>query len=304
MPTLDKKGYIISINGWMGNFGNHLRQLSGAINVAQKTHSRLSIPDHPLLKRKVYDFLNRQNVNCLGELSGRFFFNSECFQFPLNHDYDRRKIFQAYIYNQLVTTTAWERLQNLLRWEPDDQVGSDTLVINIRSGSDIFCAHPAPDARNYIQPPLSFYKKIIQSHNFRDVLIVTQSDRANPCVSALLSWDQRIRVKTHANARDDFRTLLCATHLVTCHSTFSWSAALMSRKLQTLFQPDSCVIRGVRDYSVHTYTLLNYIQPGDWVNSPEQRDLMLHHSEKDIEVVYKQRLPNGGRDESEYSRCS
>jgi hypothetical protein len=37
MINLDKKGYRISIGDWVGNLGNHLIQMSGALDVAKIT---------------------------------------------------------------------------------------------------------------------------------------------------------------------------------------------------------------------------------------------------------------------------
>lgn len=173
----------------------------------------------------------------------------------------------------------------------------------MRSGHDIFRNDPPPQS-DYMQPPLSFYKYVIKNHEYKDVLIVAEKDRENPCIDGLLSWRKNIKIKKHISARDDIRTILSARHLVTCHSTFSWSLALMSKTLKTLHQPDTLVINGVGDYSVYTYTFLNYIIPGEWKATPYQLRLMTHHSENDIRVSYQPSVAGGGQSSYKLSCCS
>jgi len=289
--NLDKKGYRISIEGWMGNLGNHLIQMSGALNVAQNTQSVLTIPKHPLLRRRTFDFTDSKNDNCSEEIVGRFFYKSECFQYPIVYDRDRRRIFQAHLYDVLLRRNFREHIHDVLNRKPLEQVHPGTLVINMRSGRDIFTADPPPQ-NDYMQPPLSFYKHVIESNNYQDCLIVTEADRKNPCIEGLMSWSPKVRLKTHTSVKNDLRTILGATHLVTCHSTFSWCLALMSRNLEVLHQPHTFPIRGVGSFSIDTYTFDNYIKPGEWKASSEQLDEMLNHSVRDIRVIHESRTGN------------
>jgi len=266
--------------------------MSGALNVAEKTQSKLTIPEHRLLKRRTFDFTDRKNDNCLEPVVGRFFYKSDCFQFPVSYDSDRRRLFRTYLYDLLLERTPRERLDDLLNRKAAEYVSPGTLVINMRSGKDIFRSEPPPQ-NDYMQPPLSFYKHVITAHGYKDCLIVTEADRKNPCIEGLLAWNADIRLKTHTSARDDLRTILSATHLVLCHSTFSWCLALMSKNLKTLFQPATFQIRGVGDLSVYTYTFENFIKPGEWKASPEQLEEMVNHSVDDIRVVHQPRMDTG-----------
>lgn len=292
MPVLDKKGYRISIAYWVGNLGNHLIQMSGALNVAEKTQSSLTVPEHPLLKRRSFDFTDRANDNCGEPVVGRFFSKSDCFQFPVSYDSDRRRLFRTYLHDLLLERTVRQRLGDLLHRRAAEQVRPGTLVINMRSGRDIFRSDPPPQ-NDYMQPPLSFYKHVITAHGYTDCLIVTEADRENPCIDALLAWNADIRIKKHRGVRDDLMTILAARHLVLCHSTFSWCLALMSRNLQTLFQPATFQIRGVGDLSVYTYSFDNFIKPGEWTASEEQLEQMVSHSVDDIKVQHEPRAATG-----------
>ncbi len=295
MTSLDKKGYLLSIEHWIGNLGNHIIQLSGALNVAEKTQSRLTVPEHPLFRKRVFDFTDKRNNNCYEPVAGRFFFQYDCFQHPIRFDRDRRTVFQNYVYPLLANKSRGEWFRDLLRPTQQDVVNPETLVINMRSGRDIFRTEPPPQ-NDYMQPPLSFYKHVIESHGYDDCLIVTEADRQNPCIDALMKWNSSIRLRTHTTVIGDARTLLSAKHLVTCHSTFSWCLALMSRNLTTLYQPGRCQIRGVDDIDIHTYEFSGYISPGEWTASPDQLDRMLSHSTNDIRVTHR---PIGGDENQE-----
>jgi hypothetical protein len=285
MTTLEKAGYRIKVAGWVGNLGNHLIQISGAINVAKHTASKVIFPDHDLLRLRELDFSEPSTIRCNETVSGRFFFQSDCFQWPVQYDLDRRKLFRDYVLEDISRRSIRELIADGVRQVKAESVSPDTLVINIRSGRDIF--RPGnPAQADYMQPPLSFYKRVIEEHGYDDCLIVTQADRLNPCVDALLAWRKDIRIKTHRSVRDDLRTLLSARHLVMCHSSFSWCFALMSRNLRVLHQPETFRILGVPDLSIYTYHFKGYIRPGEWTYSEAQRDAMLNHSVSDISVTH------------------
>jgi hypothetical protein len=285
MTALDNKGYLLSIEHWVGNLGNHIIQLSGALNVAEKTQSKLTVPKHPLFRRQVFDFTSTRNDNCRERVAGRFFYQADCFQHPIRYDRDRKSVFQKHIYPLLWHKRRWETMRDLVMAK-EEEVRADTLVINMRSGRDIFREEPPPQ-NDYMQPPLSFYKHVIESHGYDDCLIVTEADRQNPCIDALMKWNNRIRLRAHTTVIGDARTLLRAEHLITCHSTFSWCLALMSKNLKTLYQPSTCQIRGVDDIDVRTYEFTRYIQPGEWTARPDQLGLMLSHSTDDIRVTHR-----------------
>ena len=280
---LDGKGYRLSITAWAGNLGNHLIQLSGALNVAEQTSSLLTIPAHPLLRRRQYDFSGGGHSR-MEEIRSYFFHQSECFQYPILYDSDRRRILQQYAREQLAGRSAAEWARDIGTSLRNEQVKEETLVINIRSGGDIFRADPPPQD-DYMQPPLSLYKHVIDSHRYTDCLIITEAARKNPCVDALLAWRPGIRIRTHTGVSGDVRALLAARHLVTCHSSFSWILAMTSGNLRTLHQPASFRVRGVSDLSVYTYSFDNYIQPGEWKATPEQLALMVDHPVSDVRVV-------------------
>jgi len=177
-------------------------------------------------------------------------------------------------------------------------VNDDTLVIHIRSG-DIFNDHGVHDA--YIQPPVSFYEKIINEFNFKDVLIVTQKDLRNPCIARLKELFPNIRIQA-SSLLEDVNTILNARNLVTAMSTFSLSLGFASNKIKRLYVPQFQVKRGYwrtffwpaifqllfnskhtekmsqnLDFELYLLDILNYIEIGNWKNTQEQRDQMINH---------------------------
>jgi len=160
-----------------GRFGNNIQQLIHAIHVAK--HLRIStvnfnIPgfhinrillgaprwDEPKLKHTFfkYDDLSTLHPGCktLPELTFK-----------------------------IVKSYAMTYLYPLLKYRPGlfkdmDLDTKTTLCIHVRSG-DIFQENPHPD---YMPPPLDFYKKTIQSQEWKNVLVVYQ-DNKNPVVHAL-----------------------------------------------------------------------------------------------------------------------
>ena len=262
------EGNHYHITHWAGQLGNHIIQLSNAIYLAERTFSKVSYPDHSLLRSATFDFSKSDSPNPR-LIKGCFFYNDECLPYPLLYDYERRAILRKYIVPLIFPS-----------FMPDPRVSEKTLVINIRSGDVFRGDYESKEAifsgvSNYMQPPLSFYQLIIEKYGFTDILIVTQPDRKNPCIQGLMEWRSDIRIVEHQSPLDDLRILLSAKYLITAHSSFSWCAALMSSVLEVLFQPASFQVKGVRDIEIHTFKMNGYIPPGQWRPTRDNLSLML-----------------------------
>jgi len=276
MKTLPGSGYRIEIDSWIGRLGNQLMQITAGINLARQTQSVLKFPKHSLIKQNHFDFRQPRSRATGPMVRGNFFMQQDCYQFPIKQDSVRRKICQDFLYEHVAKrqwTTAF------LRWFQKNQceVDDETLVINMRSGKDIFRENPPEDCRHYLQPPLSFYKYIIESHGYKKCVIVTEGDRRNPVIPALLSWNRDIELLPHVSVQDDIATILNAKHLVTAHSSFSWCLALMSKNLRVLHQPFTCQIRGISDYEINTYDFSDYFAAGEWCSTANQLAYMISH---------------------------
>ena len=252
--------------------GNSLVQLSNAINVAKEDETRLIVPvEKDRNDKEAFSYLkNVPNYNfgdnaLRGFLTSKFYFDTQTFGHTMNND-KRRMILQQYVLPHI--PFVQEDLGN-------------TLVIHIRSG-DIFneWVH-----ENYVQPPLTYYKKIIEESNTSDILIVTQKDKSNPCVDALLQWNDNIKIQT-GTLEEDVNTILSAKNLVIGFGTWGWALSLMSPNLEKLWCPKVCtdILNSNFEnepYIIKRYDFLNYIKMGDWKCTEEQKNIMIG----DVDVV-------------------
>lgn len=260
------------ISAWIGRLGNHLIQLSNAIHTAQHYSARLEVPKHELLGSMKFDFSGGQPKTA-DPLVSTFFWPHECFGVPIRHDAIRGDILRRFalpIFEKRMRAPFYRIFAR-------NDVTEDTLLINMRSGADIFTPVPPPQS-DYMQPPLSFYQSIIESGNYTKCIIVTEKDQRNPVIRALIERNPKIVLNEHRSVLDDIRLVLSANHLVLAHSTFTWCLALMSRNLRVLHQPASILIKGVPWIKITTWKMDDYIKPGEWTASQEQMLLMVNHS--------------------------
>lgn len=118
---------------------------------------------------------------------------------------------------------AWRNLnklsilkKQLLNNLPKVLIHPNDLYIYIRSG-DIF-QHFKDTIKNYCQPPLCFYIKILDTFEFRKVFIISE-DKFNPITSILLSkYSYIIYMKN--NIKLDISFLSNSYNLVSAISTF------------------------------------------------------------------------------------
>jgi hypothetical protein len=262
-----------SISNYYGRLGNNLQQIANGIAYSEmnqvsfrsKLHPHISIitvgkPKYFYIKK--YRFFNYQNKKKINEDTPK---NS-------NLDYARivpniHRIFQEIIFPK---TTFFKNIN----------ISADTLVIHIRSG-DIFEKTKHFDQ---VQNPLKFYLEVIK--NFKDILIVTSEARNNPVIKNLLSLDgHNVKIQS-SSVEEDFNTLINATNL--CLSgvgTFGIAAALLSPNLKNLFYSDLYMKSHLnpemidsRKVNKYKYTVSNYLEIGEWVNSIENIELMLDNN--------------------------
>jgi hypothetical protein len=235
----------IIVSNWYGRLGNNLIQMWNSLAIAEALGAfRVSWPSkHELLgpivdARKEYQVgPSRQVLEELRVKRGEFFFNEDLPELELSDDSKRH----------------WARQLNLaeyLTFVPLDQLDSAVssgLVIHVRSGD-----FENGNWRNYIQPPLAYYMTVIRhfqqstaasQQGTTRVLLVSESDRVNPVVNALIATfrETSSRIEIQAQASDDLKkdisTLVNARHLVIGAGTFAYALALCNVHLETLYCP-------------------------------------------------------------------
>ncbi|MEG3982873.1 discoidin domain-containing protein [Microcoleus sp. T3B2] len=262
--------------------GNSLIQLLNAIYLTQKYQGKLVHPGHYYLKldEGEMDFSTSQQTSWLVKIRGGFFTVPEL------------RITTSEMLKILHNT-----IFNLFPYREDKSIGERTLVIHIRSGDvfDGFNIHPF-----YVQPPLSYYQKIIEDGNYQDIVVVTEADRLNPCINELLIR-YNARVQTNS-LEEDVNTILSAKHLVIGQGTFG-NLSMLSPNLAKLYCPfflhyshNNLLFQIAKELPYQTIfaRLPFYIFPSQrsneyefegWTNSDEQRKFMLFYPKEMIELI-------------------
>jgi hypothetical protein len=265
MHSLDKQGYNLQISKFI-HFGNSLVQLTNAIDLAKRTKSLLMLPNIGTCN-EAYEFLSRlpnfsytDGVGCNETLESKFYFKDECFGHTITND-TRREILQSDIHDHL-------------EYE-DFDLDDDELVIHIRSGN-IFGGWVH---KNYAQPPMSFYDKVISEAKPNKIVIVTE-DYKNPCVKGILNKYENSFV-VHSNLKHSIGLILSAKKLVIGFGTFGWMQALLSKNIHTLWCPNVCTdifdteFENGDPFKIVRHVFEDYIDQGEWVCSQEQLELMM-----------------------------
>jgi hypothetical protein len=184
----------------------------------------------------------------------------------------------------VIANTMVKQIFNLLpRVCP--QKPHDELSIHIRSG-DIFgnWVHPL-----YVQPPLSYYtliiRKTVDGKNIKRVKLVFEN-KLNPVIEPLEEYlrSGNIPFSTQSGTVvDDIVALLNCPYLVFGFGSFGPAVCRLSERIEKVFFfspgtplgfdliPSVSEVIEVKDIAG------GYIKPGEWQNTPEQRELMVNY---------------------------
>lgn len=170
----------ITVREW-GRFWNQIVQLVNAIYFAKKTNIQIiHLSWHPsfMIKKSVFlwDILVTCNKNAIKwkmYLEWDFFYLERYLKTPIPvEEY-------LHIHNDIFKILLKKSFKKNTFWLLDDD-----LVIHIRSG-DIFSTSAVHSG--YAQPPLAYYKKVIDYAQPKRVIIVYE-DTKNPCIEALQKY--------------------------------------------------------------------------------------------------------------------
>lgn len=249
------------IDNWFGRLGNNILQIIRCIHYA-KTYNfaQIKFPSHDYLNTTTISVNNGSNQNTILDT----FFNIK--NMGINDPCPRlmKSYFQTYI-------------KSIVKINLKEKQNSNILHIHIRSG-DIFSQNGGHSY--YVQPPLQYYKKIIKSKNWENIIIVYEDDK-NPCVNVLKNLKiDNIQFQSSL-LMNDIEQLCSSTNLAIGFGTFGYLIYLMNDNLQNLYIP-SYILKELPqgkwgDITLNVIELPNYIKCGDWKNTEQQRNIMMNY---------------------------
>ena len=124
-----------------------------------------------------------------------------------------------------------EFLSNMKLLETKDE----DLYINIRSGEDVF-DKKIYSPGSYFQPPLCFYRTIIENFNFSNIYIIANG-KENPVINELLNLYNNSQY-FHGTIEEDAAMIISAKNLVVSTSSFPIELLKFSDNLKNLFLYD------------------------------------------------------------------
>lgn len=258
---------------WYGRLGNNIISLINVIALAELTSSKVTFNiNHELLNIGKLDIDFKKNENdknivlnplvCY-HLIGDYFINLKNIIYKMHPVIAKKYIYP--IINKL---------------EIKNVNFNDTLIIHIRGG-DIFNVNPHHD---YIQPPLQYYERIIDSSGYQNILIISE-DNKNPCIDVLVKKYNNIKYQKN-DLLYDVHVMLRAKYIVASNSTLIYAMLILSNDVKKIYYNSFLPILNLPNVSIFTYDFVDYIKYGEWKNTSEQINLMLNFPHKNIKRIF------------------
>ena len=188
--------------------------------------------------------------------------------------------------------------EEILNNIPKIQTNQNDLYIHIRSG-DIF---NGPKKNAYSQPPLCFYKKVLEKFKFRKIFIISE-DKSNPIINFLLKEFNYIHYKKN-KPNYDISYIANAYNIIASVSSFFVTIIKLNDKLRIIWEYDIYRLSekflhlhySVYDFP-HKYKIYK-MNPSKyykkmmypWYNSPEQRKIMIEEKCKSKFLIIRPTL--------------
>lgn len=270
---------VAYIPSWAGRLGNNVMQILHALCFAHcKNYDGVVFPFHPHLSTTYILFKKQVNPNTnWNYMVQDNFFYTTIFQ---NHGLQipsmeiRRNLGQNYITPIIQFTIPSDFLKDHLLQE-------ETLCIHIRSG-DLFEGQGTHE--KYIQPPLWYYKQIIQSKTWHQIYIFAEDDK-NPVLNQLLLYGQHALLPVswkRQTLMEDIGCLLYAKNIVGSYGSFTPMIYMCSIVLKRYYMADWFPL--CKEYISHEdvkttlYNCTNYLTfMGPWKNTYLQHQKILSY---------------------------
>ena len=255
---------MMKLSHWYGRLGNNIQQCALGTISARNVRGTFETIDHEIIFPHKTSFGNSD----ASQVSKFFYYEGPYKEVDLEPSQvyeEMREICRDFIRPHLDV--------------PRVVIPDDTIVIHIRSGDVFDKGVTNPD--QYVPNPLTYYMQLIQS--FTSTLVVTEDDEYNPVVEELKTYPF-VTVQSLTVA-EDFATMLSAKNLASSGvGTFAVAAALCSHNIENFYCTDVHITEHLNyhmlvdtDVKVHVLELPNYLKPGEWKNTDEQRELLLSY---------------------------
>tara|TARA_Y100001937_G_scaffold55129_1_gene75988 strand:- start:1497 stop:2276 length:780 start_codon:yes stop_codon:yes gene_type:complete len=255
----------LKLSHWYGRLGNNIQQCALGTLIAKNIGGTFEQSlDHEIIKKHKTSFGHSTQ-----EISSKFFYYEGPHQEIDLPIYQIRKEIR-YICKNFIQP----HLQT-----PRVDVPDDCIVIHVRSG-DVFDQRVA-NPNQYIPAPYDYYRKLLDQ--FEKAIVVTEPDQHNPIVREL-SWSPKVTLQSKSVA-EDFGTLMSAKNIASSGvGTFAIAAALCSRNIEKFFCTNLHITEHLNwkmllggDIEVNMLDLSDYIKPGEWENTDEQRQFLFSY---------------------------
>jgi hypothetical protein len=261
---------VIKIKGWYGRLGNNIIQIMNTVKVALlRNDNKVTFPRHKFFSKQEILLEEGEEINNV--TSGSFF----------NPNIDGKNMNDYTLEENHI-----QLIRNIFKIKNISKISENSLVIHIRSG-DVFSSKPHP---NYIQPPLVYYKHIIDTNQWDNIVLVAE-DRKNPVITELLNQYPKIKYKRDT-LENDIKIVMSATNIVSSQGTFIPSLMMLSTNIKNLYLPSYSKITNYlqNKCNVIRYEFDGYIKVGEWKNTEKQRKVMLNF--RNISICENTIIPN------------
>jgi hypothetical protein len=255
---------MLNIQSWSGRTGNNILQIIRAIHYAIiNSHNSIKFQQHSLLTSNIINLENIENIENINKSQiNDTFFSLKKYNITDPDPYIMKEYFQKYV----------KPIFKIQTENNNDVENDNNIHIHFRGG-DIFSSNPH---KAYVQPPLSYYKNIINDYN---ITILVCEDKKNPCINELL---KQKNVEYISNTLEkDLSILSNVSNLVIGFGTFGFLLYLMNPNLKNLYIPDFFVNELPKgkwgNVNIHSIELPNYIKLGEWKFNEEQKKMMLEY---------------------------
>ena len=255
----------MKLSHWYGRLGNNIQQCAIGTMVAQESGGTFKQElDHDIIEKYETTFGSSGEE----QVSKFFYWEGPYREVTLSSGFITRSI------SQVCKEFVFPHLR-----VPRVSIPDDTIVIHIRSG-DVF-DKGVSNPNQYVPNPLDFYRQLLDG--FRKAIIVTEPDEYNPVVQELKRYD-KVTVQS-LTVQEDFATLMGARNVASSGvGTFAVAAALCSQRIERFYCSNVSISEHLnwhmlvgKEVEVHCMHLDNYIKPGEWRNTDEQRQFILDY---------------------------